>query len=230
MFKWFDRGRSKKRGSSTAADISVAPKGVPFNNAGEGDEILRVLDGEQTADLRQRFLQGPVHRAVEKVFGNDPTLHSMTLLVGQYWCDEASDAVQVTTVYSELETPVIEGFASDDRDEDGGDSVNLGGRRQWNLVDFTESPERHWAPNGYCIPLFAAFCIEGGHQEGDYLEFESPIAIYRRTGPKSASMEFVGTMVRPWLDGVSFEHAGPAGAQTFDLDAVEKWADKGIRR
>ena len=151
-------------------------------------------------------------------------------MVGQYWCDEAYDAVQYDLIWSTLETPDLQAAAESDREDIAPDSVNLDGRSHFDLFHFAwyQTPGRSWAPNTLCIPLFAGFCVEGGHQEGDFLEFESPVATYRRTGPAEASFEFVGELVRPWLEGVAYSGStNPGGEPVYDYAAFEEWATTG---
>ncbi len=229
--RWLRRGRSKPTPSS-----SPTPNPEPweplesFHLAGPDDDVVRLISPAEADRLRRRFLTGRFQAAVEESFSRDPSLHSMTLLVGQYWCDEAEDAVRCELVWSQLSTPDLDAAAASVTGDVDADEVNLGGRSQWNVFGYRQSPARAWDANSYCIPLFASFCPEGGHQEGDYLEFEAPVAIYRRSDPATAEaeMEFVGEIVRPWLDGVQFSFAGDTqpGSDAVVAD-IERWVEAG---
>lgn len=195
-----------------------------FEAATEKDDIIRLLEPADTERLRQRFLTGRLQDEVAKCFVDFPDVQSMTLLVSQYWDDEALDAVHCQSVWSQLPTPDLDSAAAVKFDDETVDHINLGDRTQWWMRS-DHDPVFTWSPNGYCISLFAAFCVEGGHQNGGMYEFSSPLAIYRRTGEKTVEMEFVGDMVRPWLDGVAFEDAQPTAS--FALAEFEAWVERG---
>ncbi len=73
-----------------------------------------------------------------------------------------------------------------------------------------------WDNNGEAIPLFAAFCHEEGNQEESFAANYTPYAIFRRSAQSGApaELEVIGTMRRPWLDGVGpreFDELYPKG-------------------
>lgn len=59
----------------------------------------------EAARLRDQMIQEQIVPVIERAFNTHPTLRSATLLVAQYWCDEANDAVHCDLVFSELDTP-----------------------------------------------------------------------------------------------------------------------------
>lgn len=59
----------------------------------------------EAASLRDRMIREQIVPVLRSAFEAHPTLQSATLLVAQYWCDEANDAVHCDLVFSELETP-----------------------------------------------------------------------------------------------------------------------------
>lgn len=59
----------------------------------------------EAARLRHQMIQEQIVPVIQRAFEAHPVLQSATLLVAQYWCDEANDAVHCDLVFSELETP-----------------------------------------------------------------------------------------------------------------------------
>ncbi|MBX3183671.1 MAG: hypothetical protein KIT72_06075 [Polyangiaceae bacterium] len=166
----------------------------------------------------------------ERILGEEPALHSVTLFVAQYWADNADDEVHLELLSSQFVDPVIppaEAYLDDDDDE-GDDCDDYDDDDDYyspwdmaNLLD-EEVRERHhmdhdiyevvhygWGPY---ISAFAAFCPEGAHQECFPPEGYAPYAIFRR-GPDGLHTEIVGVMLRPWLDGVAAEHVGEGGEE-----------------
>jgi hypothetical protein len=156
-------------------------------------------------ELREKIINHGILPIVKLVFDKYDRIQSAMLLVGQYWDDEAHDAVHNQIIFSILPTPIpnLELEYSDDYD-----AINLEGLPSLdeiynsieNLWEF-EDEEYSWYDNGNAIPAFAAYCKEGCHQDMDYLEAYSPYAVFRRK-EGSIEIEVVGEMLRPWLDGV----------------------------
>ena len=84
-----------------------------------------------------------------------------------------------------------------------------------HAAGFWPRAEARWGDNSWAIPLFAAFCEEGAHQDMVPLQAFTPYAVFRRGDP--ISVEVVGRALRPWLDGVVPE--GASGAARV-LDAL----------
>ncbi len=170
-------------------------------------ESLSLTDAEVAAldEKRLRYIKNTVMRGVRKVFFDHPEIHSATLMVSQYWDDEATDAVHATVVFSVLETPNLDAHFdaqtwNDETDDWGTDTVNLAGTE----LDFWSYWEAlHWDDNNEAIPLFAAFCVPGS-QDRSSLENCRPFCVFRRSDDE-VSIELVGTRYRPWLDGVNPE-------------------------
>lgn len=62
----------------------------------------------ETARLREEVIRDNVVPTIQRAFDAYPVLQSATLLVAQYWCDEANDAVHCDLIFSELATPDID--------------------------------------------------------------------------------------------------------------------------
>lgn len=136
------------------------------------------------------------------------------MLVAQYWCDEADDAVHCDLLFSQLPTPDIAAAnaaskAELDAEDEEAAAAEIAAHRSINLPagldQATLECETHryisWDANGESIALFAAFCREDCHQEMDPGEAYTPYAFFRRRG-EQIDVEVVGTLRRPWLDGV----------------------------
>lgn len=57
------------------------------------------------ARLRDQMVREQIVPVIRRAFEAHPTLQSATLLVAQYWNDEANDAVHCDLFFSELDTP-----------------------------------------------------------------------------------------------------------------------------
>jgi hypothetical protein len=62
----------------------------------------------EAANLREQMIREDVVPMIRRAFEAYPALQSATLLVAQFWCDEAHDAVHCDVVFSELNTPDIQ--------------------------------------------------------------------------------------------------------------------------
>ena len=101
-------GGSRQRSGEIAGPDPAPALAPAFHGAQPEDGIIRTLSPEETVQLRHEYLSGRFKDAVDAVFGSDATLQSVTLLVAQYWSDEADDAVHGEMIYSELDTPDLD--------------------------------------------------------------------------------------------------------------------------
>jgi hypothetical protein len=60
---------------------------------------------EEAAHLRDQVMREQIVPVIRRAFDAHPTLQTATLLVAQYWNDEANDAVHCDLFFSELDTP-----------------------------------------------------------------------------------------------------------------------------
>ena len=160
---------------------------------------------------RATLIDEAVWPTVRRAFARHPELRSAVLLIAQYWNDAADDAVHGECIYSELETPDLdaafrsldaaEALENDDDAVAAIDGVNLRSLQRDQLALLYESQGDEWLQwnsNWEAIGAFAAFCTEGATQDMSYSEAYTPYAIFRRDG----TMEVVGKMLRPHLDGL----------------------------
>jgi hypothetical protein len=164
----------------------------------------------EAKQLRENLIRKWILPALETRFAKYPALKSAGMLVAQYWCDEADDAVHHALIYSVLETPDFQTALSVDYENP--DNVNLPDLPSNNEIDWMEHHDFiPWDDNGIAIPAFAAYCRENCHQEMTTEEAYSLFAIFRKTDD-GIEIEYVGEMIRPWLDGIApefFEEINP---------------------
>jgi hypothetical protein len=169
-------------------------------------ETPAVYTKAEAAELREKIINHAIVPLVKAGFDNYPQLRSAMLLVAQYWDDEAYDAVHYELIFSVLPTPVFDLEPVDTDDYYDGDTVNLPGLPNsyeiyspaYNQIGYNEYS---WQDNENAVATFAAYCKEGCSQEMGYFEAYTPYAVFRRK-EGDIEIEIVGTMLRPWLDGV----------------------------
>jgi hypothetical protein len=191
----------------------------------------KLFTAEETAILRRKYVEQRLLPPLDWRFKYYPNLKSAALFVAQYWDDEANDAVNVLWIFSVLETPDFdypfsnstwteENLAARSPGESGeaptlskiqdeeDDPVNLPNLPTHSQIEWFQGPdfrELAWDHNGMAIPLFAAFCKEGAHQEMNSREAYSCFAIFRKTAD-GIDIEYAGKMLRPWLEGIRPEY------------------------
>lgn len=164
----------------------------------------KLFTAEETALLRRQYIEKMLIPVLENRFQRFPQLLSAALFVGQFWNDEADDAVHPDWIFSVLGTPDW-GSAFEDRDYPE-DPINL--------PDLPPHCDLAWEiggvsfpfdDNGLAIPLFASFCREGANQGMDFQDAFSLFAIFRKT-EAGIEVEYRGEMLRPWLEGIRPEY------------------------
>lgn len=220
------------------------------------DKIIRKFEPEEAALKRLEYIESVVIPPVRAAFTDFPELKSATLMVAQYWCDEAHDAVHSNLVYSLSDRPDVDKQRSElERAANGEDIHNdyespeneytaltyfveglevtriLGDRAA--LITSWESQQKYmlwqeWDSNNDAIPLFAAFCVEGGHQEGYELEFSTPCVILRRGENDTVTIEVLPDMPRPWMDGVRPEWEAIAEQNQMKMVETDRVSTKPI--
>lgn len=161
----------------------------------------KLFTAEETAILRRQYIEKNLIPVLEHRFQIFPQLQSAALLVAQYWDDEANDAVHFEWLFSVLETPDMVSAYS----EEILDDIDLNNLPDlpihWDITHQPDPPKFPYDDNGISIPLFAAYCREGCHQEMDRDESYSLFAIFRKT-EEGIEAEYCGEMIRPWLEGI----------------------------
>lgn len=192
----------------------------------------RKYSAKETEAYRKKMLEDHVRPYVKKKFDKYPDLNSAVLYLSQFWSDEATDAVHYEFSYSLHQTPDITAYMAirqeraeaaerhwketgsydEDREREdellgwlmgGIDAANTLGLDP-NKMEYDWDYIKSWDSNYEVIPHFAAFTSEGSHQEMAFHEAYVPFAIFRKDGDQ-ITIEIIGKMHRPWLDGVAFE-------------------------
>jgi uncharacterized protein (TIGR02996 family) len=137
-------------------------------------------------------LEHELRPAFEKIFREQPKVNSILLCVGQFWADEADDAVHDHLVVSSRWTPRWPHLCQSPEAGQVGDGelCSLCGPRDTWVV---------WDSNGLAIRAWQAFCDEGASQEDDPNVSFTPAVLARRT-PTGCSLSIFGRVLRPWLD------------------------------
>ena len=164
-----------------------------------------------TAELdaqRLAYLDHTVFKGVREFFKIHPQLQSATVMVAQYWNDEATDAVHTEVIVSVLQTPDLDAFfASQGYDDASNDYLKDATNTPFEYDGFDLYMKTRWDSNGVAVPLFAAFCTASGSQENSVEENFRPYCILRRNDAAlgGLSVQIVGQMLRPQLDGLTTE-------------------------
>lgn len=168
----------------------------------------KISDSELN-DLRDKYLRRTVEPTIRWVFKKFPHIQSCTVRVAQYWDDEASDAVHAQLIFSELETPLTETEENEQGERNFSLTPGLRTEIPWEGWKYKDLDTREydwkdkWSDNWTAIPLFAAWCSEGAHQNMDDDEAYSNYCTYRKTD--AGVQRELYPMIREWLNGVEPE-------------------------
>ncbi len=185
-------------------------------------EVIKRFSPEETERRRKEYMETVVKPMVEHIFKMYPKLNGAVLKVAQYWCDEARDAVHGKLGFSLYRNPDIEAWINrlhklwtdpklsmtpiEEWFLEGEKTIQLADIKfdAWGEPDIEDLifNQFGWSDNGNAIPLFAAFCKEGGDQCFSPKENYLPYAIFKRDESNQIETQVVGKMIRPWLDGV----------------------------
>lgn len=147
--------------------------------------------------LRQWSIEHQVRPHLAKVFEKRPELQSVLVCVGQYWADEADDAVHSHLVFSSRPTPRWPHECEDTYLPGDGD---LCSSCAWGSDEELEFTWLSWDSNGAAIRAWQALCLEGASQEESPNDSFTPVLLARRRGDGSFSLDLIGPVMRPWLD------------------------------
>lgn len=181
------------------------------------------FDGSSSAALRATYMRETAIPHARDVFAGDPEVQSLLVVVAQFWCDEAVDAVHVEHVISTDRDPVWPAVYVDNpfyladpqmRDEETGLDVWEASAR--GTLALNGGRERfHWVvgypildSNTDAITAFAAYVEEAGTQDMPLAATGSLYAILRRGEGDAVDVDIVGEVHRPeWEDrfDVGFE-------------------------
>lgn len=175
--------------------------------------------------LRQRFEQEYALPYAQAIFELEPRCQSVLVTVGQYWCDEATDAVHSELIACAEREPTwpLAGQARpgalgdpaalaamlelETKYADGDEPPGLG-EVQYGLLE--DASKRAFGEQYYCfldnnsemIVAFASYCREVSDQEQPSWRSHTPYGLVRRPlHDEPPSFEVIGQMYRPhWED------------------------------
>lgn len=180
-----------------------------------------------SAELRAKIVREQVLPMARHLFEREPRAESVLFLVGQFWSDEADDAVHgelLACIDRDPRWPECARFAVnplgklEDDDvfdaDDGYVPTDDAFWAQYRLLDGLPKSIRYFDDNGEMIVAFAAYCLEGCDQEQTKDESFTPYCIVRRN---TAEPEVIGRMLRPeWENRWDVVDAAEAAALEHD--------------
>jgi hypothetical protein len=203
----------------------------------EGTRRANQPSQQEQDELRARYIDRCVTPFVREMMQKHPRLLSATILVAQYWNDEADDAVHYEVAFSPREAFDLETIEFGE-EHYGQEAHSDSYAREFCGLSL-DVGENSWNENYDAIPLFAAFCKEGSTQDDEFKDAYTPYAVFRReiseteAGLREAALrdpqarevlrdyweahggvsqtltlKVVGEMLRPHLDGVRPEWDG----------------------
>lgn len=137
--------------------------------------------------LRRWSLELEVRPFLERLFATRAQVQSAFLAVGQFWADEADDAVHSLCVISTARTPAWPHHCEALPTENC--SYCTQGMDTW----------LSWDGNGRAIRGWQALCAEGASQDDPPGLAYTPVVLARRTAT-GVSFDDVSVVLRPWLD------------------------------
>lgn len=156
------------------------------------------IEGSSSAELRDKCMRDRFAPIAKELFARMPGVQCIAYTVGQYWCDEAVDAVhEAILTFLERDPKWPEGF--DEKGDNARKEQAFGG----TLLDYFRFLDRFPClyDNETAITAFASFCHEMGDQEQPFSESHVVYALARRGAGGEVAIELVGTMTRPeWED------------------------------
>ncbi len=182
-------------------------------------EVIKKYTAEETEKLRKAIVDAHIFPVVREVFDKYSKIETAILTFAQYWSDEADDAVYPSIIFSLDRNPDF--ITHVKKLNESYFYERFGPDQSWKWQELVEGPEGfkvlgltndrldyhapHWAPwpgNKDAISAFSAYCHENIYGPGTYSYDEAVYGLIRRQSDKALSIEVVGEMIRPWLDGV----------------------------
>lgn len=148
--------------------------------------------------LRQWSLEHEVKPLFARAFEAHPQVQSMLLCVGQFWADEADDAVHGHLVFSTRHTPRWPHTCEDSYSGTAGDG-DLCSACAWDrTAEGLATTFVSWDSNGFAIRAWQAYCTEATQEDDPGLSY-APVVLARRTA-NGFTVDFIGHVMRPWLE------------------------------
>jgi len=157
-----------------------------------------LIEGSSSAELRDKCMRQRFAPIAQEMFARMPDVQSIAYTVGQYWCDEAVDAVHEAIVtFLERDPEWPRSF------DEAGDAARKKHAFGDDFLGYFRFLDRFPCldENGTAITAFASFCSEMGDEEKSLSKSHLVYALARRGGGEGVAVDLVGTMSRPaWED------------------------------
>lgn len=161
---------------------------------------FKSVEGETSAELRQNYLREGFAPTAAAIFAKYDNVQSVVLAIGQFWADEAEDAVHLDVIPCVVADPVWPSCLDNNEqfaESDEGHHYLTYPRELYEL----EGQFPGLDDNTDAITAFASCCHEISSQEEPITVTSRPYAIARRTDTGEVDVEVVGTVLRPdWED------------------------------
>lgn len=156
------------------------------------------IEGTSSAELREKCMRQRFVPLAKEMFARMPEVQSIAYTIGQYWCDEAEDAVhEEIATFLERAPKWPDAFAQE-ADEARKEAAFASHKHGFHGFAF-DLPMLD--DNGSAITAFASHCRELGDQEQPFTESHVVYAWARRGAAGEVVLDVVGTMFRPeWED------------------------------
>ncbi len=176
-----------------------------------------LIEGTSSAELRDKCMRDRFAPIARELFARMPGVQCIAYTVGQYWCDEAVDAVhEAILTFLERDPKWSQGF--DEAGDEARKKQAFGGESLGYYQFLDRFPCLN--DNGSAITAFASHCRELGDQDQPFQESHVVYAWARRGAGGEVVIDVVGTMFRPeWEDrfdvGLGDEDAEDGEGEAF---------------
>lgn len=157
-----------------------------------------LIEGSSSAELRDKCMRERFVPLAKEMFARMPEVQCIAYTIGQYFCDEAEDAVHeeiATFLERDPKWPDAFDQEADEARKERAFATHVEGFDEFvdNLPTLDE--------NSSAITAFASHCRELGDQEQPFTESHVVYAWARRAVGGEVVVEVVGAMFRPeWED------------------------------
>lgn len=157
-----------------------------------------LIEGSSSAELRDKCMRERFAPLAKEMFARMPDVQCIAYTIGQYYCDEAEDAVhEEVATFLERDPKWPDAF---DQEADDARKAKAFGEHPYGYHEFAfELPMLD--DNSSAITAFASYCRELGDQDQPFTDSHVVYAWARRGAGGEVEIDVVGTMHRPeWED------------------------------
>lgn len=157
-----------------------------------------LIEGSSSAELRDKCMHQRFVPLAKEMFARMPEVQCIAFTIGQYWCDDAEDAVhEEIATFLERNPKWPDAF---NQEADKARKAAAFASHEFGFLGFAfDLPTLD--ENSSAITAFASHCRELGGQDQPLQESHVVYAIARRGAGGEVVIDVVGTMYRPeWED------------------------------